>query len=325
MTSTLKARAAAAAVGAVALAGLGLVHAAPASAEVLDATGGSLQWGIKGSLLSYHLRHIGTTQSATPEDGATAGSATRGTAPETYPTFWEFPFQSGSYDSATNRYLAQYGGSVVIKDSNSSPAGSPTTTASPFKYLKISNPKVVIDVAGGTKQLSVNLAQSENDGAGEVVDFATFPQLTTAKAPSNGTIAYESLDTAFAQAGADQFKGDESTGFSSFYNPGDALDAVTTTLTGLGSADAPQGGQPAESGAAEPPPAALVPARSGEKLEDGALVAGTFGDDDESSGGSPLLLALAVVAGAGTAIAVIRILGSGALPRGLRTGSARPR
>jgi hypothetical protein len=51
------------------------------------------------------------------------------------------------------------------------------------------------------------------------------------------------------------------------------------------------------------------------KLAKGELVAGTFGDGSDSGDGSPLLLVFAVLAGAGLAVSVIRILANGNLGR----------
>src|SRR5688572_26782239 len=120
---------AAAAAGAMAFAGLGVVNAATANAEVLAASGGSLQWGLKTSLLNYHINmHLGTTQGVTQGDGATASSGTRG-SPETYPASWNFPFVGGSYDSTTNSYTAQYGGFVALTDSNPNASSGPGTAS----------------------------------------------------------------------------------------------------------------------------------------------------------------------------------------------------
>ncbi len=225
-------RVALAAAGALTFAGLGLVNAAPASAEVLNATGGSLQWGLKSSLLSYHIGlHAGTTQGVAMGDGVTASSTTRGSGAETYPAFWNFPFVSGSYDSTTNSYTAQYGGFIALTESNPAISTGPGS-ASPFKNFKISNPAVVIDLTNGTKKLVVDVDEGDDgDPATPVdppvndVDFATFSSLTTPVTPSGGTVTYTNLAAALTAAGSSAFGG--------FYGEGVEVDPVTTSLTGL--------------------------------------------------------------------------------------------
>ncbi|GAA0623018.1 hypothetical protein GCM10009547_27540 [Sporichthya brevicatena] len=223
---------AAAAAGALALTGIGVVNASTANAEVLNATGGSLQWGIKTSLLSYHFAlHSGTTQGVVAGDGATASTETRGSGAETYPLYWNFPFVSGSYDSTTQKYTAQYGGSVTLTESNPAASTGPGS-ASPFKNFKVANPKVVIDLANNTKSLVLDVdGGDDGDPATPVdplltgVDFGTFPNLTTAVAPTGGAISYTNVAAALTAAGSDAFGG--------FYGAGTEIDPVSFSLTGL--------------------------------------------------------------------------------------------
>ncbi len=227
-----KAAVAVAAFGVMAFGGVGLINAEPASAEVLTATGGSLQWGLKTSLLSYHFSlHAGTTQGVTQGDGATPSSATRGSGAEIYPASWIFPFVSGSYDSTTNKYTAQYGGYVALTESNPAASEGPGS-ASPFKNFKISNPKVVIDIANGVKQLVLDIDEGDDgdpatpvEPIAEDVDFASFPNLTSAATASGGAVTYTELAAALTATGSAAFGG--------FYGEGVELDPVTTTLTGL--------------------------------------------------------------------------------------------
>lgn len=227
---------AAAAAGALAFAGLGVVNATTASAEVLNATGGSLQWGLKSSLLNYHFAlHSGTTQGVTQGDGATASSATRGSGAETYPAYWDFPFVSGTYDSATNSYIAQYGGWVAVTESNPAESTGPGS-ASPFKYFKVANPKVVVDLDNGIKQLVLDVQPGADVGPAEPsgpvsedVDFATFPNLTTAVTPSGSAVTYTNVAAALTETG--------SLAFGGFYGAGTEVDPVTFSLTGLSGGD----------------------------------------------------------------------------------------
>lgn len=223
---------AAAAAGVLALTGVGVVNASTANAEVQAATGGSLQWGLKSSLLNYHFGlHSGTTQGVVAGDGATASTETRGSGAETYPAYWNFPFVSGSYDSDTQTYTAQYAGSVTLTESNPAPSGGPGT-ASPFKNFEVSNPKVVIDLANSTKSLVLDV-DGGDDGDPETpvdppatgVDFATFPNLTTALTPSGGTIEYSDVAAALTAAGSAAFGG--------FYGEGTEVDPLSFSLTGL--------------------------------------------------------------------------------------------
>lgn len=221
-----------AAAGALALTGVGVVNASSASAEVLNATGGSLQWGLKTSLLSYHFGlHTGTTQGVALGDGVTPSSTTRGSGAETYPTFWNFPFVSGSYDSTTQKYTAQYGGFIALTESNPAASTGPGS-ASPFKNFKVSNPKVVIDLANGTKQLLLDVdGGDDGDPATPVdppltgVDFATFPALNTAAAATGGSVTYSNVAAALTTAGSEAFGG--------FYGADTEVDPVTFSLTGL--------------------------------------------------------------------------------------------
>ncbi|MGQ0845357.1 MAG: HtaA domain-containing protein [Sporichthyaceae bacterium] len=250
------------AAGALTLAGLGMVNAAPASAATLTATGGSLQWGLKESLLNYHIRHAGSTQTLVPAGGATASSTTRpvgalGTSPaENIPVYWEFPFVSGSYDSVTNSYTAQYGGSVAMQDSNAAVSTGPTGP-SPFKNFVFANPAVVIDLDTGTKKLVVDLSPGDDGDPVTPVDpdvdnanFATFPNLTTEVVESGGTVTYTGLQAVLTQEGSDAFGG--------FYGAGDPVDPVTASLTGLaGGTEEPPPCDPVTEdcpGEEEPPP-----------------------------------------------------------------------
>lgn len=220
------------AAGALAFAGLGVVNAATANAEILNASGGSLQWGLKSSLLNYHFAmHLGTTQGVTQGDGATASTTTRGSGSKTYPAFWNFPFVSGSYDSATQKYTAQYGGFVALTESNPAPSAGPGT-ASPFKYFKVANPKVVVDLSNNTKQLVLDVQPGADDGPAEPsgpisedVDFATFPNLNTAAGPTGGEVTYSNVAAALTADGSAAFGG--------FYGEGTEVDPVSTSLTGL--------------------------------------------------------------------------------------------
>jgi hypothetical protein len=228
---------AATAAAALALTGLGVVNASTASAGVLTATGGSLQWGLKSSLLNYHFAlHSGTTQGVTQGDGATPSSTTRGTV-ETYPAFWNFPFVSGTYDDATNKYTAQYGGFVALTESNPNASTGPGS-ASPFKYFKVSNPKVVIDLDNGVKQFVLDVQPGADTGPAEPsgpisedVDFATFPNLTTANTASSGSVSYSNVAAALTEAGSAAFGG--------FYGAGTEVDPVSTSLSGLAAVATP--------------------------------------------------------------------------------------
>ncbi|MGQ0845354.1 MAG: HtaA domain-containing protein [Sporichthyaceae bacterium] len=227
----------------VAAGGLSLVGAPPAAAAAAAASGGSLQWGLKETLLNYHLRHSGSTQDAVAADGATPSSETRqvgalGTSPaQTYPAFWNFPFKCGVYDSATNSFTAQYGGSVTLTDSDGGASTGPTGS-SPFKAFKFSNPAVVIDLDTGRKQLVVDMSPGDDgdpatpvDPVSTGVDFATFSELTTEAVDSGGTVSYSNLETELTAAGAAAFGG--------FYNAGDPVDTVSASLTGIGSGGTP--------------------------------------------------------------------------------------
>lgn len=235
-----------AAAGALAFAGLGVVNAASADAATLTATGGSLQWGLKESLLNYHIRHMGSSQTAEPSGGVTASPATRtagalGTSPaQQYPLYWNWPFVGGSYDSVTNSYTAQYGGSVTLIDSNGAPSTGPTGP-SPFKNFVFSNPKVVIDLDNGSKSLIVDIDPGDDGDPSTPLSAATlaaelgsFDNLTAEVAASGGTVAYSDLATALTEDGAAAFNG--------FYGAGDPLDPVTTSLTGLEDEGPPPGG-----------------------------------------------------------------------------------
>ncbi|WP_019877268.1 HtaA domain-containing protein [Sporichthya polymorpha] len=243
---------AAAAAGALALTGVGVVNASTANAEVLNATGGSLQWGLKSSLLSYHFAlHSGTTQGAVAGDGATASTQTRGSGAETYPAFWNFPFVSGSYDSTTQKYTAQYAGSVTLTESNPAPSTGPGS-ASPFKNFKVANPKVVIDLANNTKSLVLDVdpgsdgdPTTEDDPAVTGADFGTFPNLTTALTPTGGAIEYSNVAAALTAAGSAAFGG--------FYGEGTEIDPVSFSLTGL------TGGGPGETPEPTPTPTPEAP------------------------------------------------------------------
>lgn len=239
------------AAGALTFAGLGVGTAPAASAAPQAATAGSLQWGLKGSLLNYHFTlHAGTTQGVTQGDGATASSATRGSGSATYPAFWNFPFVSGSYDPATNAYTAQYGGFVALTESNPAPTMGPGS-ASPFKYFKIANPKVVIDLASGTKKLILDVQPGADSGPAEPsgpisqdVDFATFPDLSTPATPAGDVVTYPDLAAVLTMDGASSFGG--------FYPAGTEVDPVSTSLTvaagGGGGGEDPPGQTPPDGG-----------------------------------------------------------------------------
>lgn len=230
-------RCAVAAAGALTIAGLGMVNAAPANAAAQSAGTGSFQWGIKESFINYHIRHSANTQTLVAGDGATAGTTTRtvgalaSSPAEQVPTFWDFPFVSGSYDSATNSYTAQYGGYVELRESNPAPSAGPTS-ASPLKNFRFSNPKVVIDLDTATKSLVVDVAPGDDGdlsspptAPSDNADFGTFPSLTTEATESGGSVTYTNLATVLTAAGSSSFNG--------FYNAGDPLDPVTTSLSGL--------------------------------------------------------------------------------------------
>jgi hypothetical protein len=233
----------------LAFGGVGLINADEAHAETLTATGGTLKWGIKASLLNYHIvMHSGTTQSVDYGEGVSPSSETRGPANETYPAYWNFPFVSGSYDSTTKKYTAQFGGWVAIKDTNPDASEGPGT-ASPWKFLKLANPKVEIDVATATKRLILDVQPGASTGPAEPtgpiqedVEFATFPNVTVASEASGGTVAYNDAVPILTAAGAASFStGGDDQGFG--YNEGTDFDPITTTLTGLGDG----GGSPSPS------------------------------------------------------------------------------
>lgn len=214
--------------------GIGAIQTTPAYAAELNATGGSLQWGIKSSLLAYHFKHMGMTQSLMQGDGATPSTATTNTPDGPIPASWTFPFVSGSFDSGSKKYVAQYGGYVELKETNPAPAGNPSESASPFKYLKFAKPKVTVDLGSGTKTLTLEITAATNgaaQGSPQTVVFATFPDLATASDQAGGSVTYSALNTAMTAAGTALFPNPSG---GSFYTDGEPLDAVTSSLTGLG-------------------------------------------------------------------------------------------
>lgn len=245
------------AAGALAAATLGVVNAAPAAAEVRSVTAGSLQWGIKTGLLNYHHNHPEGNPTVTQGDGATAGGTNRfGPGPEflAYPGHWTFPFANGTYDPATNDLTVQYSGFVLIRDDSGLAVGSPGVGGggSPFSYLKLSNPKVILDFdSGGSRSLFVDVQTSEA-GTATTTDFVNLaagfvpPNTLTALSPATpagDVVSYAGVGSFLTTAGAALFAGEGSPGgYSQFTD----FDPVTFSAT------APEGD-------GTPPPGPTVP------------------------------------------------------------------
>lgn len=274
---------------ALAVTGFGLTTAGtPAAAAPRSVTAGSLQWGIKDSLLKYHLNHPNGKPTITAGGGATAGAGTRngpGPAFTPFPASWTFAFDSGTYDAASQDLTISYRGFVLLQDTSGAPVGSPGPSGggSPFTYLKLSNPKIVLDFDASPKvrSLFLDIQKSPTGPAATTNLLSLAPDFTppstlqplTPAAPRDGVVSYPKVNTFLTAAGAQAFAGE---GAGGGYSQFDFLDPVSFTAT------VPSGGTTATP-TPEPAPAATSPPST-----DSDPDAPGDTDDSKSGGVDPL-------------------------------------
>ncbi len=232
------------AAGAVVFTGFTTLTAEPAAAAPQSASTATLVWGLRDSLIGYHFNHPGGQLSIEQSGVTQFGSATRtythsgGTT--VIPARWSWPFVSATFDPATNAIVAQYGGSVTLKDDNPAPTEGPggATSASPFKYMKFANPKITLTFNGNqpTGKIQMELTQgatSTTPGSPVTVemndlDFGTYTDdggvLPAVVDTANKKVTYNNVASVLSAAGSTAVGED-------FTNAGDTYGAVNFSVT----------------------------------------------------------------------------------------------